>query len=398
MRFSYILRLAIRNIISHKLRSFLTISGISIGVGFIIFLISLGYGLQRISTEEIANIDALQIIDITPGKSKIIKISDQTIEKFKGLSNVVRAEPQINVVGTLQYKTSTVEGVIYGKNVEYLGMEDIEIEAGDLYGDNRRGEAIVNKAVLKTLGIGQPDEAIGKNIIANISIGPEFFDNADNTIKKTKEFKIVGVMVSEDSPYMYLPLDAFKDYGIINYNSAKIMVDNKINTDIAKKQVESLGFKATTLKDTVDQINQFFTIFQLILLAFGAIAVLIAAIGMFNTLTISLLEKTREISFMKILGTASRDVWHLFITEAIMIGLIGAVAGIGFGLATGISLNSFFISLAERTGNKPVEIFYTPPLLVVATFLSTMIISFLTGVYPSHRASKVDALETMRYE
>ncbi len=119
---------------------------------------------------------------------------------------------------------------------------------------------------------------------------------------------------------------------------------------------------------------------------------------MFNTLTISLLEKTREISFMKILGTSGSDIWRLFIGEAILIGFIGTSLGIFSGLAIGGVLNSFLINLAESSGNKPVEIFYAPPIFVIITFAVAMLISFLTGVYPSIRASKIDALETMRYE
>jgi len=158
------------------------------------------------------------------------------------------------------------------------------------------------------------------------------------------------------------------------------------------------SLKTSTLKDTVEQINQFFAIFQLILVSFGAIAILVAFLGMFNTLTISLLEKTREISFMKVLGTESRDIWRMFLGEALLTGLIGATAGVIGGVLLGSGLNNFLFDLARQTNNKPVQIFYIPFVLIFLIFAITMLISVLTGFYPSFRASKVDPLEAMRYE
>jgi ABC-type antimicrobial peptide transport system permease subunit len=217
-------------------------------------------------------------------------------------------------------------------------------------------------------------------------------------VLKEADFEITGVMKNESSPYIYIPQEIFRTYGVKNYNQAKIKVNDKENVELTKKQLENLGYKSTSLKDTVDQINQFFTIFQFILVSFGAIAVLVAALGMFNTLTISLLEKTREISFMKIMGTTSRDIWNLFLAESMLIGFIGSAIGIAAGIGLGTTLNNFLINLAEKTGNKPVQIFYTPFILIVVAFAVAIAISFLTGIYPSLRASRIDPLEAMRYE
>lgn len=399
MRKLYILKLAVKNILAHKLRSILTVSGVAIGVGFIVFLVSLGYGLQRISTNQIANIQALQIIDVTPGKSKIIKIDDTTVDKFKKISNVVSAEPDVNVVGNIIYKTSTTEGVIYGKDLEYLKLEDPELLSGKFYQNNLTNETVVNQTFLKRIGITDYNGAIGKKVKLKILIGPEYFlEKTVEPVIKEEEFQITGVLRNESSPYAYIPLEKFKSYKINYYNSVKVQLNDKKYTDQVKKELESLGFTSTSLKDTVDQINQFFTIFQLILFLFGAIAVMVAVIGMFNTLTISLLEKTREISFMKILGTTSKDIWQLFLFESLLIGIFGTIIGVTAGTSIGILLNNILINLAEKTGNKPVMIFYTPITFIIYTFLLSIFLSFLTGIYPSFRASKIDALEAMRYE
>lgn len=399
MRKSYLLKLAFKNITVHRLRSTLTTMGVAIAVGFVVFLISLGYGLQRISTQEIANLEALQIIDVTPGKSKIIKITDKSIEKFQNYSNVLEAEPQASIVGKITYGTSTTEGVIYGKNLDYLKLEDMKIEAGSVYRSNQENEIIVNQTALKQVGFKDQSKAIGQKIHLKIKIGPEYLDGDSNDpIEKEDDFKIVGILRNESSSYVYVPLEKFRSYGVVNYSAAKIKVSDKRFTDAVKRLLENAGYKATSLKDTVDQINQFFQIFQLILLSFGSVAVFVAVLGMFNTLTISLLEKTREISFMKVLGTESRDIWKMFLSEAIIIGAVGGSLGIFGGALLGKGINNYLYDLAIKTGNRPVEIFYVPIIFVIVIFLITLFLSFLTGVYPSWRASRIDPLEAMRYE
>lgn len=399
MKKTYILKLSLKNIAGHKLRSTLTIMGVAIAVGFIIFLISMGFGLQRISTNQIANLEALQIIDVTPGKSKVIEITDDTVNKFEKLSNVEKTAPQLNLVGKVSFGSSISEAVIYGKNIDYLNMEEAQIEAGSLYASDQDKKAVINMSTLKQLGIKEPQKALGQKIKIKLNIGSEFLGSKDDEpLVKEDEYLISGVLTNQSSPYIYIPLENLKQYGVKKYSAAKVMVTDKKYSDAVKRQLENLGYKTASLKDTVDQINQFFAIFQLILLSFGAIAVIVAALGMFNTLTISLLEKTREISFMKVLGTTAKDIWKLFLSEALLIGIIGGTLGIAGGTLLGSALNNFILGLAMRTGNKPVEIFYTPVEIIIASFAIAIALSFLTGIYPSFRASRIDPLEAMRYE
>lgn len=398
LKSTYIAKLAVRNIKSHRLRSFLTIFGVAIGVGFIIFLLSLGYGLQRISTSQIANLEALQIIDVTPGKSKIVALNNETVDKFTRLSNVTEVEPEVNLVSNLTFGSSTTEGVVYGKNIDYLELEEPQLEKGSIYANNLDKKVILNLTAVKRLGFKDATSAVGKKVNLKMIITKDFLNASSETLLKDDSFEVVGVLKNESSPYAYIPLEVFKTYGVEKYSMAKVKVASKSNVDQTKRQLENLGFKSTTLKDTVDQINQFFMIFQLILFSFGAIAVLIAALGMFNTLTISLLEKTREISFMKVLGVTTGDIWKLFLGEAILIGSIGTVMGLVGGTLLGSALNNTLVDLALKTGNKPVQIFYTPILFVILAFIISIIISVLTGIYPSYRGSKIDPLEAMRYE
>ena len=395
MRFSYLIYLAYRNLFSHKMRTILTAGGVAISVGFVVFLISFGLGLQRISTDQITNMSALQVLDVSIAKSKVLSINDETMNKFTKLGNVQEAQPQVSSAAKISYDKSSIDGVVYGKNTEYLKLEDIKLTAGRQYADDSIDEAIINVAAQDQLSTG---DSLGKEIKLDIVLRSELLAKDEKVKQFSKTFKIVGVVNDKSAPYVYVPLHIFTDNGVINYSNAKVKMISKDDVTQAKLQIENMGLKASSIKETIDQINQFFNIFQVILLAFGGIAILVAALGMFNTLTISLIEKTREIGFMKALGTMRHDVYWLFTLESVLIGALGSVIGVVSGVGLGVVLNSAIFGLASSTGNQAVELFYIPAYLIFLILGASVLVSLLTGVYPARRAAKISPLDAMRYE
>jgi len=396
MRFSYLLYLAYRNLFSHKMRTILTAGGVAISVGFIVFLISFGLGLQRISTDQITNLEALQVLDVSIAKSKLLSINDETMNKFTKLGNVEEAHPQVSSATKISYGKSSIDGVAYGKNTEYLKLEDIKLTAGRQYTNESTDEAIINVAAQNQLATG--GDALGKEITLDVVIRSELLPKDEKAKQFSKTFKIVGVVNDKSAPFVYVPLHIFTDNGVVNYSNAKVKMLNKNDVNQAKLQIENMGLKASSIKETIDQINQFFSIFQVILISFGGIAILVAALGMFNTLTISLIEKTREVGFMKALGTMRHDVYWLFTLESVLIGALGSVVGVASGVGLGVVLNSAIFGLASSTGNQAVELFYIPAYLIFLILGSSVLVSLLTGVYPARRAAKISPLDAMRYE
>ncbi|MEI6229059.1 MAG: FtsX-like permease family protein [Candidatus Saccharibacteria bacterium] len=395
MRFSYLLYLAYRNLFSHKMRTILTAGGVAISVGFIVFLISFGLGLQRISTDQITNLEALQVLDVSVAKSKVLSINDETMNKFSKLGNVEKAYPQVSSATKVSFNKSSIDGVVYGKNVEYLDLEDIKLSSGKKYTNDSVDEAIINIASQTQLDNG---DMLGKEITLDVVIRSELLQKDEKVKQFSKTFKIVGIVNDKSAPFVYVPLHIFTDNGVVNYSNAKIKMVNKNDVTQAKLQIENMGLKANSIKETIDQINQFFNIFQVILISFGGIAILVACLGMFNTLTISLIEKTREVGFMKALGTMRHDVYWLFTLESVLIGAIGSVVGVFAGVGTGTILNTAIFGLASSTGNQAVELFYIPIYLVLLILCASLLVSLMTGIYPARRAAKISPLDAMRYE
>lgn len=397
MRPSYILYLAYRNLLSHKMRTILTASGVAISVGFVVFLVSFALGLQRISTDQISNINALQVLDVSIGKSKILSLNDETIDKFTKLGNVSEVQPQVSAAARIKAGDSSIDGVIYGKNDAYLKLDDTRLSMGKQYEDNSTDGALINIAAQKQLGLSDVD-IIGKDISVDIVIRSESMEKGSGAKTVTENMKVVGVIGDTSAPFVYIPLHIFTDNGVVNYTNAKVKMDSKDDVNQAKLQIESMGFNTTSIKETIDQINQFFAIFQVVLISFGGIAIIVACLGMFNTLTISLIEKTREVGFMKALGTMRSNIYWLFTLESMLIGLFGSATGVAIGLGAGNLLNYFIFALANSSGNQSVELFYIPFALVVFILLISIAISLLTGLYPARRAAKISALDAMRYE
>ena len=159
-----------------------------------------------------------------------------------------------------------------------------------------------------------------------------------------------------------------------------------------------MGFKTQYVGDTVSQIEQIFNVFKIILGSFGLIALIVASLGMFNTLTISLLERMKEVALMKILGTQRRDIAKLFMFESLIFGAIGGILGIILGVVAGQIFNLFLNQYAIRSGGDAVRIFYYPIWFMLAILLFALAVGVLTGIYPSRRAAKVNSLDVIRYE
>jgi len=150
--------------------------------------------------------------------------------------------------------------------------------------------------------------------------------------------------------------------------------------------------------DTVEQINSLFSTLRTALLLLGMVALAVAALGMFNTLTVSLLERTREVGLMKALGMKSAEVKELFLTESMVMGLFGGVLGIILGVVLG-KLLGLVLSLAAFSQEVGfIDVSYIPLPFVLTVVLLSLLVGITTGIYPARRATKISALNALRYE
>ena len=168
-------------------------------------------------------------------------------------------------------------------------------------------------------------------------------------------------------------------------------------------QITQAGFQAFTFQSFVEGINSFYQILQVIFGGVGAIALLVAAIGIANTMTMSILERTREIGLMKAVGATNRDVLAIFLGEASGIGFLGGLGGVAIGWLAGQAINVIAIvylagQASQQGGVPPSVAVYTPAWLPIFALVFSTFIGMLSGLYPALRAATMIPVLALKYE
>jgi len=392
----FIIEFAFRNLKQHRLRAILTLLGVIIGVSAIVFLVSFAFGLERLVTNEVTNGDAFSLIDVGTGNSQIITLTDSTVNSVKELPGVKGVYGMTSIGAKSIVGDRSTDVSFYGASQSYLDKSGIQISKGSgLAGSGN--ELLVNSAFVSFFS---PNDSnvIGKDATFDVVVPKDMVDKSDNIEIKDQTFKITGIINDDSTPRVYTNFDSLRKFGVSSYSQFKVEVDSKDRVPEIRKQIENMGLKTQYVGDTVAQINQVFGIFRAVLAAFGLITLIVAILGMFNTLTISLLERIKEIALMKMLGMRKKDINNVFLTESLMIGIFGGLCGLLLGIGAGKFVNLILNHYAKALGGQTVTIFYSPISFILAIVVISLLVGFLTGIYPARRAVRVKALDVLRYE
>jgi ABC-type antimicrobial peptide transport system permease subunit len=395
----FLVELAVKNLFTHRLRTLLTILGMIIGISAIIFLVCFAFGIESMVTTEITSGNAFELIDVGTGNSQIIKIDAPTIKRIGSFDSVRRVEVIVNAAGKGKQGDKTIDLSLFGTSQKYMEWSGKKVKWGEiLASDENRNLVIINDTYAKFLSGDNPDGLLHKDIVLDVIVPRELAVTGEVTNYSDQKFEVLGIIKDESSASAYLPQAIFDKYSIASYSQAKVQVASRDKAATVRAQIETTGLKTQYVGDTVSQVEQVFTVFKIILGSFGMIALIVAALGTFNTLTISLLERTKEVALMKILGMKSRDISKVFLTEAGIIGVIGGVLGIVTGISLGKIANAILNYFATRAGGEAVVIFSYPLWFLIGVFVFAVLLGFLTGLYPSRRAVRIHALDVLRFE
>lgn len=405
MRMLDLVKLSTRMFRTRPLRTMLTILSVSVGIGTIVFLVSLGYGLQTILIEKITTSESLLSLDIFPPESEGIWITSDVLDKFRSLPNVSEVAGIKLIPTQVTFGESITNATGNDADPSFFRLSGIRVLVGAFYGIDDT-EHVVISSTLAQLFEWKPEEAVGKKIkltadetatTTAVAIAPAKDQAVSDTYNEQHKEVIISGVVQNDSPLVYFS-PKLLSVQESKYSQAKVRVHNADVMESVRSEILDKGFVVSALSDVVDQANKIFKVLQVILAVFGAAALLVSAIGMFNTMTIAFLERTQEIGIMRALGASRNDMFAIFLAESSVMGFLGGFMGIIIGY-TGEVIINFGINLFARSlGGTTITLFRTPLWLIVSIVLFSTFVGFLTGVFPGRRASKLNPLEALQYK
>lgn len=437
MNFFELIALVVENLSRRKGRVALTAVGVVIGTAAIVILVSLGMGLQRNATEQLWGIGDLTQIQVMPDYSIGMAveggmmvagemptpepITDETLAQFAALPGVQAVIPRDYLQGgaVLTVGRQEIWANLVGIGTRDLADLGLTAEQGVL--ELERGTMIVGAMV--------PQNAYDPNMRPG-DLPPEPPDLMNSQVKlsiikwteegevrKNVPVRVVGLTAETRSEYdwtVFMPIEDVQFYNewmmgrrinrsIDGYQNVTVRAESPREVTAITDAIINMGYAAYAPQEMVEGINNYFTVLQVIFGGVGAIALIVAAIGIANTMAMAVLERTREIGLMKAIGATNRDVVSIFLGEAAGIGMVGGIGGALVGWLSGQVLNVVALAAlsaqAAETGAPPPSFaVVTPFWLPLFAIVFSILVGLLSGLYPALRAATLIPVVALKYE
>lgn len=404
MRIQDLAQLSTRMFKTNPLRTWLTILGMGVGTGAVVVLVGLGFGLQKIILEQIVFGETLLSLGVSSTGAQGLALTTETVADFEEMDGVLDAAPLARFPALITYRGLTGNVFVQGVEPPYLRYAGITATVGEVFTDEDAGDfnsIMLSPAVLKLFGVDEDEveDFIGEKVSIRLLVPAEDASGIINEVVIDKEYTVRGITKEEGVLNALMMLPELRNYvGIEEFERIQVRVDSNENLPLVEKSLIESGFRVTALSKTVEQASKIFQGIQVVLATFGGIALIVSAIGMFNTMTVTLLERTKEIGIMRTLGASPNDVKYLFVSESVVVGFLGGVSGIVMGVALGLAVNVFLNILASQFGGQAVALFSFPITFLIFIALFSAAVGYLTGIFPARRASSLNPLDAIRYE
>ena len=449
--------LSIKNLWRRKLRSLLTIMGVMIGTCAIMIMLSLGIAMNRNFMEQVSqmgNIMQIQVYNYnqggkTPDGKDIPPLDDAMVAKFAKLDGVEGATPIIDIYVKMMVGKYVGSVSIVGMNPEMFEMLDIPVSTGRPLQEGDTNQMVIGKDVIwnfynpKSFRWEPAPQDLDffkekLTISWDMNYGEKYQSGgkSKNPVKPV-QVEAVGLIEQMGSEYSWrilMPFETVKKYqkeiekynrqnggsngggGIMfaspmysssgnndGYNQVIVKAKNiDVVVDIMN-QIKEFGYECYSPVQILESMQEQSAGLRQILLGIGIMSFVIAAIGIANTMYMSIYERTREIGIFKVIGARLKDIRRLFMFEAWWIGVFGGIMGIHLSFFLSYLLNKFNVSLGGSViwtpeGEKTLPSSYIPYWLPLAAMVFAPLASLLAGLLPSRRAMKLSVMKALRQE
>ena len=400
-KYKVLMKLSVKNIFTRKVRSSLTILSVMIGIAAIVTIILVSNGLFN-GIEDEFNDMGMNNLFIFP-KSTSLHPSNNVTRASNNIQLTltdVKHIKQIHGVSDafgMEFKKSIVE---YKNQTDYLAVmlppaKDFDKVLKNINITIREGQSLQNRK--------------GNYIMIGSYLADHLFDTkvkvGSNLTIENKKFKVIGILSeigdSEDDSTIYMTRETGKKlYGIGNEVMAiRAIVDKSANIKNTKakviKELEKThpvdSYNIVTAKQMLRLLSKILLILKIILVSIAAISVIVGSVGVMNSIYTSVIERTKEIGIFKSIGAKRKDILFVFITESMMLSLIGGIIGLGLGILGAKLIEAYIISLTFTM----LHIFISYQIIGIIILLS-LIVGFISGIFPAKKATKLSAVDALR--
>ncbi len=389
--------LAFRSIKERKARSILTVLGIAVGIAAIVALMSVGYGMEHAITGELT--EMADMISVMPGEIRGAtyvergSFTDRDVSDLQRIGGIKDISTMTYDAAKVEYRNENVPIFVFGgdtKELEGFYVDPVGLKEGRWLRENDYKGCVIGDRV------------------AN-----DFFDEVlhvnDKLVINGEKFIVVGVFEKGDMLYsndvdrnIFLTLRAAKE--VLRTDEIKYIIVRVYEIDEAEGIAEEIEERindnhglddfamAMTMGSMIEMMGDIFNIIRGVLAGIAAIALIVASIGIMNTMLMSVMERTHEIGVMKAIGAKSSDVLSLFLLESSIVSLMGGVIGclLGWVVAKVLSF------LASTASGLEIAAIVKPEVLLGGIAVA-LIVGVLSGFYPARKASKMSPVEAVRY-
>ena len=411
-----IFRLSLSHVKKSKMRSWLTIIGIVIGVAAVVAIISIGEGMRENVAARLGSLGA-DVITVTPGYSRASSGGGFEGGRSAGSASVNLTDKDMNVIKQVP-GVLYVNGMVSGRSDMILGTERTPVSITGV-------DTIVWRSMITTqLEAGrylQPGDS--NAMVIGYSLAHETFLqqitlNRPVTIGD-RSFKVVGIFVKSGGGFgggsdnaVYMPADYARNVITTNISrntftsitvkvSDPTLADQIANNIVTKLMPErhvnprTRDFTVTAFATIQQQITGVVQSISIFLAAIAAVSLLVGAVGIANTMFMSVMERTRQIGLLKALGATDNEVMKLFLMESGLFGFVGGVLGIITGILISVIISAIGLRAIGPGGTMNAVI--TPQLLIFALVFS-IFIGIISGVAPARSAAKMNPVDALRFE
>lgn len=392
------LKMAIQSITAHKLRSFLTMLGIIIGITSVVSIVALGKGSQEKILENINSIGT-NTIDIYPGASfgdmrsgKIQTLVSSDADILSQQHFVLSATPTSSTSGTITYKNVAISAQIKGVSENYFDVKGLTISEGSIFNandvDNSAQVAVIDQQTSKQIFMDN-ENAVGEVIFIN-KIPLKIIGVSED---KSNGFGGMGNSLNIWTPYTTV---MNRISGSKSIDSISVRIQDNVSTSVAQKNIidiisskhgkkDFFTMNSDSIKDTITKTTDTMT---LLISSIALISLIVGGIGVMNIMLVSVTERTKEIGIRMAIGAREVNILQQFLIEAILICLIGGIAGISISFGISLLFNHLVTNFAMTFSTSSI---------VMAVLCSTFI-GVIFGFMPAKNASKLNPIDALARE